>query len=34
MNKREIEAIYTNLLASGYTAEQAQEIVNIILLSL
>lgn len=34
MNKREITAILTNLLASGYTEKEAKKIINIILLSL
>lgn len=34
MSKREIEAIRTNLLCTGYTEEEAQRIINIILMSL
>lgn len=34
MNEREKSAIYINLLASGYTAEEATEILKIIVLSL
>lgn len=34
MSKRELDAIFTNLTASGYTAEEAAEIIKIIILSL
>lgn len=34
MSKRELEAIKTNLLATGYTEEEANNIIKIILLSL
>ena len=34
MTKRELDTIKTNLLTSGYTEEEAQQIINIILLSL
>lgn len=34
MTKRELEAIKINLLCSGYTEEEAAEIIKIILLSL
>lgn len=34
MSKREIDTIKTNLLSSGYTEEEAEQIINIILLSL
>lgn len=34
MSKREIDTIKTNLLSSGYTEEEAENIINIILLSL
>ncbi len=34
MKKREINAIFTNLLASGYTEKEARRIIDIILLSL
>jgi hypothetical protein len=34
MSKRELDAVRVNLLASGYTEEEAAEIIRIILLSL
>ena len=34
MSKREQETIFQNLLVSGYTEEEAREIITIILLSL
>lgn len=34
MSKREIDTIKTNLLSSGYTEAEAEQIINIILLSL
>lgn len=34
MSKKEIETIKINLLATGYTEEEAAEIIRIILLSL
>ena len=34
MSQNEIKTIFTNLTASGYTEEEAREIINIILLSL
>lgn len=34
MTKKEIETIRINLLCAGYTEEEAQSIINIILISL